>query len=128
LQVALLADRLTERGWQPGRVHDVRQVVTDWLGLSHMELPRAVASLAADGLSPEDRLPVPVLGPFHVIELVRMTEKASRFDEPLEMKVVLLVAGGKVPFLLAGIPGDRRFEEVAVSPLQQERQRLLTGA
>src|SRR5436305_12110717 len=24
LQVALLADRLTEHGWQPGRVHDVR--------------------------------------------------------------------------------------------------------
>ena len=84
-----------------------------------------IAALASDRMSPEDRSLVPVLGSCHVIELVGMTEKAGGFDESLEMEVVLLVARGQVPFLLPGIPRDRRFEEVAVSLLQHERHRLL---
>ena len=93
-----------------------------------MQLARAVTPLAADGVPLEDRLPVTVLGPFHVVELVRVTEQASGFDESLEMDVVFLVAGGQVPLPLPGIPGDRRLEEVAVSALQQERHGLLARA
>ena len=73
------------------------RLVTDLLGFPDMQLARAVAPLAADRVPLEDRLPVPVLGPFHVVELVRVTEQASGFDESLEMEVVFLVAGGQVP-------------------------------
>ena len=107
LQVALLADCFTQFGLEAGRVHDVRQLVTDVFGLPNMKLARAVASLTADRVALEDRLFIPVLGLFDVIELVRMTKQASRFDESLEMKIIPFVAGGQVPFLLRGIPCDR---------------------
>src|SRR3954454_12348485 len=105
--MALLADRLAKPGLQARRVHDVRGFVADLLGFPDMQLARAVTPLAADGVPLEDRLPVPVLGPFHVVEPVRVAEKARGFDESLEMDVVLLVAGGQVPLSLPGIPGDR---------------------
>ncbi len=43
-------------------------LVADLHGFLDMELARAMTPLAADGMPLEDRLPVPVLGPFHMIE------------------------------------------------------------
>src|SRR5262249_15490760 len=77
LEVALLADRLTQGRVQPFGIDDVvlrRR--------PDVPLPGAVAALAADDMAAEDRLAVTVEGVLHGLDAMGMTVQANRLDEP----------------------------------------------
>src|SRR5205807_1805659 len=80
----------------------------------HVQFAGAVAALAADGETLENRLAVTVRRVGNVLGLVAVAEKAPGGDGPAKMLVARFVAGRQVPAASLREPGNRRFEQIAV--------------
>ena len=122
----MLADCLTQRGFEMPRVDDPRHVAGRERRLGQVQFSRTMASLAADRMAAEGGRPVAALGSFHMLYLVRMADQAGGRDLPLEAPDPLLITGGESPATFLRIPGDRRLEEIVVA-LDQERPSMGAG-
>jgi hypothetical protein len=114
VEVALLTDRVPERGLQVRGIDDGHVPAAGRRGKRHVQLARPVAPLAADGMALEDRRPIAVDRARDRIDPVRVAVQASRHDRAVEVEVRLFIAGREVPPSLLGIPGDRGLEEKAI--------------
>ena len=86
LEMALLTDRLPQRGSEAGRIHD-RQVGPGRTS-PPIRVQRAwtVTALASDGVAFEDGRLVTVQGPGRGTDLVRVAEQALALDGALEVR------------------------------------------
>jgi hypothetical protein len=65
VQVALLANGVTERRLKRAGIHDRQVPAVDHFGTPHVKLTRAMTPLAADGVALEDRRPIAVNRALH---------------------------------------------------------------
>ena len=86
LEMALLTDRIPQRGGQIGRVDDGQVGLGRQPTPVHVQLAWAVAALAPDGVALEDRRLVAVQRPGHRAELVGVAEQAVGLDRALEVR------------------------------------------
>src|SRR5262249_13307892 len=87
LKVTLLANRFTQRGLQTARIDDgVVQPAHDLVLLAptHVQLTRAVAALAADGVGSEDRHLKAIGAVLDRGRVVAVAEQTSPTDLPLK--------------------------------------------
>jgi hypothetical protein len=125
--MTLLTDCIPESGLQGCRVDDAEVAATHRFGTPDVQLARPMASLAAYGIAPEDRRLVPIDGPSYVLNSIRVTKETTGDNRPSEVKVLLLVARGKIPPSGSYIACDWRQEQEAVA-LGQVRQGLSPGS
>src|SRR5262245_15372644 len=79
-----------------------------------MQSTRSVATLAADGVAPKDRLFITIQRVRHRIDAIAVAEQAIVIDRPREVSVGAFVAGRERPaFVVLRIPRDRRHEKQA---------------
>ncbi len=118
-QMALLADGLSQgrpqvTGVDDGRVRAVQDVAA--LAAFDVQLARPVAPLAADGVAAEDRLLVVAQRVGDRLDAVAVAEQTIGVDRPLEAAEERLIGRRKIPdALVAGVPADRRFKQVAAA-------------
>jgi hypothetical protein len=117
LKMALLTDGFPQNRLQMAGIDD-RGIPAGHLFAPLMpadvQLARSVATLAADGISLENRRTIPVQGVGYLLDAVAVAEQASRGNEPGEVMVVRSVSGRQIPDMSLGIPRDRRLKEITV--------------
>src|SRR5207248_3173143 len=99
-------------GIDDGIVYPFHDVVA--LARLHVQLPRPVTALAADGQAPEDRPAIGIAAIFAVVRVIDVTEQALGGGRPLETLLARFESRRQAPQALLAIPGHGRLEEVAV--------------
>src|SRR5947209_6060734 len=113
--MALCANGVATRGVQFGGIHHPRGG-----GIAHVLAARAVAALATHTVVQKRRVSISILCSEHGAHAAGMAPEAGGVDRAIEARFgIALIAGRRIPDLMAGIPGDWQLEKIPLA-LEQE--------